>query len=190
LQLRVTAVEKLWDDSSKLETSIGNSQLRITKLRGDSAEVTRQLEEWQLRWAAAIPDIGLSPVATLEQAEVALAAWQKVPDILRERDNRERRVAGMQRDSNSFEGRARAVLEIAAVDLISIPIEAAAKKLGEHLSEATNAKARRDQVAKRLDKAAQTLGAADRKLEEATAELNTLHTCLWPRYAPHRLPIT
>ena len=82
IHTRLTAVEKLWDDSSKLETSIGNSQLRITKLRGDSAEVTRQLEEWQLRWAAAIPDIGLSPMATIEQAEVALAAWQKVPDIL------------------------------------------------------------------------------------------------------------
>jgi len=178
IHTRLTAVEKLWDDSSKLETSIGNSQLRITKLRGDSAEVTRQLEEWQLRWAAAIPDIGLSPTATIEQAEVALVAWQKVPDILRERDNRERRVAGMQRDSNSFESRARAILEIAAADLISIPVGAAVKKLGEHLSEATNAKARRDQVAKRLDKATQTLGAADRKLEEVTAELNTLTATL------------
>jgi uncharacterized protein YhaN len=180
IQTRLTAVEKLWDDSSKLETSIANAQSRIAQLRGDDAEVTPQLEEWQLRWAAAIPGIGLSPLATIEQAEAALAAWQKVPDILRERDSRQRRVAGMQRDSNSFESRAHIIIEIAAADLISLPIEAAVKKLNERLSEATNAKARRDQVAKRLDKATQTLGAADRKLETVTAELNTLTAAVPP----------
>jgi uncharacterized protein YhaN len=179
IQTRLTAIEKLWDDSSKLETSIGNSESRITKLRGNSAEVTRQLEEWQLRWTAATPGIGLSPLATIEQAEVALAAWQKVPDILRERDNRQRRVAGMQRDSRSFEGRARTILETAA-DLISLPAEAAVKKLNERLSEATNAKTRRDQVAKRLERAIRTLEAADGKLEEVTAELNTLTAAVPP----------
>jgi uncharacterized protein YhaN len=179
IHTRLADVEKLWDNSSKLETSIGNSEARITKLRGNSVEVTRQLEEWQLRWAAATPGIGLSSLATIEQAEVALAAWQKVPDILRERDNRQRRVAGMQRDSRSFEERARTILETAA-DLISLPAEAAVKKLNERLSESINAKTRRDQVAKRLERASRTLEAVDHKLEEVTTELNTLTAAVPP----------
>jgi uncharacterized protein YhaN len=177
---RLSAVEKLWDDSSKLEASIANSQSRITKLRGDGAEVTGQSEAWQLRWAAATPGIGLSPAATIEQAEVALAAWQNVPDILRERDNRQRRVAGMQRDSNSLEVRAHAILKNAAADLVSLPVDVAVKQLNGRLSEATNATARRDQVAKRLEKAARTLEAADKKLEEVTAELKMLTAAVPP----------
>jgi uncharacterized protein YhaN len=180
IQSRLSAVEKLWDNSSKLETSIANTESRITKLRGDSAEATRQLEEWQARWATAILGIGLSPVATIEQAEVALAAWQKVPDILRERENRQRRVAGMQRDTKSFEGRAHAILETTAADLLFLSVEAAVKKLNERLSEAANAKARSDQVAKRLDKATRMLEAADQKLEEVTAELKTLTAAVPP----------
>jgi uncharacterized protein YhaN len=171
---RLAAVEKLWDGASKLATSIANSQSRIAKLRKASDEATTKLDGWRLRWERTVPTIGLNPCATIEQAEAALSAWQKVPDILRERDNRERRVSGMQRDSKSFEERVCTIIGIAAADLSSLPVEVAIKSLNERLNEATSAKARRDQVATRLNKVSQTLQGSERILEEATTELNTL----------------
>ena len=180
IQNRLSAIEQIWEDSSKLETSKTNTQARIAKLRKEGAEATRQIESWKARWGAAVPALGVSPAATIEEAETALSAWQKVPDVLRERDNRQRRVAGMQRDSSAFEARANAVIERAALDLLSLPVEAGVRRLNERLSEAANAKARRDQAAKRLEKATRTLEIANKKVGEAKADSTILTASVPP----------
>ena len=171
IQNRLSTIERIWEDASKIETGIDNAQARIEKLRKQEAEAAQQMDNWETRWRAALPGLGLSAVAAVEEAEAALSAWQKVPDTLRERESRQRRVAGMQRDSQDFEARARTVIESAASDLLSLPVAVAVKKLNERLTEATNAKARRDQAARRLEKASRAFGLADKKLEESKAEL-------------------
>ena len=184
IQDRLKSIERIWDDSRKLETNISNSQTRIDKLHAEEAEARRQLEHWTTRWGAALPAVGLPAVATIEEAEVTLSAWQNVPDALRERDNRLRRVAGMERDSRDFEARTKVVVEIGAPDLASLPAEVAVKRINERLSESTNAKARQEQAAKRLEKSSQTWEAADALLEESKAELALLLTSISPESDP------
>src|SRR5487761_1082365 len=169
IQNRLSTIERIWEDSSKLETNINNTQTRIGKLRKEEAEATRLIEAWKARWSITIPALRLPAIAMIEQAEVTMSAWQKVPDTLRERDSRQRRVAGMQRDSKDFETHAKTVVESAAPDLLSLPVEASVKRLNERLTEAANSKARRDQAAKRLEKASRVLELADKKLEESKA---------------------
>ena len=174
IQNRLTAIERIWDEASKLETGIGNAQERIAKLRKQEAEAELQVENWATRWRAALPGLGLSAAATVDEAEAALSAWQKVPGTLRERENRQRRVTGMQRDSQAFEARAKAVIEIAASDLLSLPVAAAVRRLNERLTEAAGAQARRDQAANRLEKARLGFANADKKWEESKAELASI----------------
>jgi len=180
IQNRLSTIERIWEDASRLETSIANTQTRIDKLRKEESEAARQTEAWKMRWGAVLPTLGLPAITTIEEADAALSAWQKVPDILRERDNRQRRVAGMLRDSQDFESRVKIVAESSAPDLLSLSFEAAIKRLNERLGEAANAKARHDQVAKRLEKISRTLETADKKLEKSKAELELLTASVPP----------
>ncbi len=180
IQDRLNTIELIWDESSKVETSINNTQTRIDRLRKDESEAALQMNTWKTRWGAAIPSLGLSATATVDEAEVALSVWQKVPDTLREHDNRLRRVGGMQRDSEEFEARAKSVVEGTAQDLLSFPFGTAVKKLSERLTEAANSKARRDQVASSLEKASSSLKSADKILEASKSALDLLTASVPP----------
>lgn len=44
----------------------------------EAANIQRQLDAWQMEWAAEMPKIGLAASARTEEAEAALGVWQKI----------------------------------------------------------------------------------------------------------------
>jgi uncharacterized protein YhaN len=95
-----------------------DTQGRIEELTTAQAEAANRRDKWLERWALALPPIGLSATATPDEADAALGAWKDVPDNIRERDSRTRRVEGMQRDINRFEARAKTLGDALAWDRI------------------------------------------------------------------------
>lgn len=175
IEARLHNLEKSWDDANRVQTGIQDAESRIDKLRRNASEIAADLDKWRKEWSVRTVEIGLTGHATTGEAEAALAAWSKVPDILRERKERLRRVAGMNRDSREFEECIHSLIEEAAADLTDAqPAAEVVEKLNQRRGVAAEAQARRDQVAKRLAEASKAAEAAAGKLQEAERDLEAL----------------
>lgn len=177
---RLRSISDSWDKARDLETSVRDTRSRIDKLVAAGADTARLLEDWSTRWRLALPAIGLLATATPDEADAALDAWKEVPGTIRERDNRARRVAGMQRNIEDFEGRAKNLLEGIAPDLTTLPADAAVKALNERVATARAAESWKAESARRLTETVRAREEADIAFAEADAALATLAAKLPP----------
>jgi chromosome segregation protein len=168
---RIRSIRESWDQARDLDTSIRNTTGRIADLVIAQAEAVDRHDKWLERWRPALPAIGLPATATPDEAEPALGAWKDVPGTIRERDNRARRVAGMQRNINNFEVPAMKLMESLAPDLAKMPGDVAMKVLNDRLSEAKATETRRNVAAKRLAEEAAARTKADGEFREAEVAL-------------------
>jgi uncharacterized protein YhaN len=171
---RLRVIADSWEGARALDTRIQDAQARIEELTTAQMEAANRRDSWLEQWALALPAIGLSANATPDEAEAALGAWKEVPDNIRERDLRTRRVAGMQRDIAKFDERAKTLVDALAPDLATMPADAAAKVLNDRLSQAKVAEARRTEAAGRLAEATRNRNIADSALNTATAAVAAL----------------
>lgn len=174
IDARLNGMSASWDEARDIETSARNTQIRIDKLHIAEAEAKKRLEAWEVRWRKSVVRLGLASTATVEEAEAALLAWREVPGTIHERDNRARRVAGMQRNIEAFETQVMALAETVAPDLLSFPRDLAAKTFADRLTAARGAEAQRAQSTKRLREAVRALDDARAKMREADAALSAL----------------
>jgi uncharacterized protein YhaN len=110
--------------------AIARHEARETALKLDA-------EGWQNRFADAAGRIGLSEDTTVDMAEAALELWKEVPATLAERENRSRRVRGMQRDIAVFEDGVRSLVSDTAPELASYASDAAMDVLRDRAIAAT-----------------------------------------------------
>ena len=143
VEKRLELIGETWEAARDLETRQSEVQRRIEGLVAGEAEAKRSLEEWLARWSIALPAIGIPAVAALEEAEGALGVWNKVPSTIRERNNRARRVAGMQRNVETFQRQTSDLLKDIAPELVALPADTAVKILNDRLIAARAAETRR-----------------------------------------------
>lgn len=174
IEVRLRALTDAWDKVRDLDAKIGGANDRIRRLSEAEADASKRLAEWQADWAHEIVAIGLPPGASIEQAGAALAAWQDVGPATRERDNRARRVAGMQRNLDDFEQRARGYAANLAPDLAALGADAVAKSLNDRLSDAKTAETRRTEAKRRRDEATLACTECEAAAAQARAALDTL----------------
>jgi uncharacterized protein YhaN len=151
-----------WDRSRDLETRVRDGQRRIEELIAARTEAESSMEEWSARWSAAVTSIGLRFAATIEEAQAALDVWNEVPNAIRERNNRARRVSGMQRDVDAFESEVKDVAGAIAPDLATLPADAAVKLLNDRVTDARAAESRKTEAHRRLPTTCQCRGRTDR----------------------------
>lgn len=174
IEARLRSIRESWDQARDLDTSIRNTMGRTEGLAVAQAQAVVRHDQWLERWRPALPAIGLPATATPDEAESALGAWKDVPGTIRERDNRARRVAGMQRNINNFEVPATKLIESLAPDLAKMPGDVAMKVLNDRLSEAKATETRRNVAAKRLAEEARAKTEADVVFREAEVALAAL----------------
>jgi uncharacterized protein YhaN len=171
---RLQAMNASWDQTRNLDSRISDTQQRIGKLIAIEAEAERSLQDWSARWALAVPAISMPAATTLEEAVAALDIWNKVPSTIRERNNRARRVAGMQRNVENFERDAKAILTDIAPDLATLPLDAAVKVLNDRLAAARAADTRRTEIERRAIELVHAREAAEAALAQAGEALTAL----------------
>lgn len=110
-----------------------------------------------------------------------MTAWRKVPDAIAQRDNRERRVAGMRRDIADYEARARAVIAALARDLLDAAPDAAITALNKQVAAARIADGRRDEVLKRKEAAGRNLARRRDDLDRVAGQLEALAAAIGPQ---------
>jgi len=177
---RLRSISESWEVARDLDTRMRDARHRIEKLVEAESEAKRSLNDWAARWSHFLPEIGLPVTATLEETEAALGVWDKLPGTLRERNNRSRRVTGMQRNIDTFESQANGLLSDISSDLLAMPKDVAVKVLNDRLIAARTAETRRAEMRRRLLEITRVREEADAALTEAEGALAALAAKLPP----------
>ena len=174
IAMRLREMSVAWDDARGTARRREDIEARIAKLTRDLAAHTQALADWEQRWRAAVPAIGLSADAGFVEALAAIDAWKLAPQLIEKRDDLARRVAGMRRDIAGFESDARDLVAAVAPDLLALPPATAVSQMRERLDRARGESARRDEVAKRKATCDDALRLGLRDAEAARLTLDRL----------------
>lgn len=137
LERRLAEIGQEWLDSRSSETKRLMAEEAIGRLEERERNLLDEIGSWQSKFSAAVQTAGLGEDAGPAMALAALEAWRTVPDLLAERQNRQRRVHGMMRDMDVFEEAAGNLVTTVAPDLAGIPSDVAVGLLHERLLAAT-----------------------------------------------------
>ena len=150
---RLEETTRAWERSRDLKTRFAEARRRLEEAKTEDAAAAALLGDWRGRWAVAAGGLGLEGDASIEAAETALEVWDRAFNDAENHRNRVRRVAGIQRDMNDFETKARALIQRCAPAHADLPAEAAARLLNERLVEARTAETKRRAAAERRETA-------------------------------------
>lgn len=129
LRKHLRLLSERWSESRTREGEIGAARDRLARFEDQRQTLERQQVAWRSAFGKAAELLGLPSDTTLEMADAALKAWQELPDILAERENRLRRVNGMRRDMADFERRLATLTANSGYELDHLPPDAAAEAL-------------------------------------------------------------
>lgn len=178
LNRHVTDIGQRWTESRAAEGKRQSSLDTIEKLEARRAELRDEAERWGRVFAEAVAAIGLPPTASVEMAEASILVWKDVPATLSERENRRRRVRGMERDIQAFEDDARGLAVEIAPELATLSADAVVDILHERVVAANADHQRRTGLIRALERAQQILARARLEAEEADAALSTLASAM------------
>ena len=123
----------------------------------------------------------------IDEGQAALDVWNEVPKAIRERNNRARRVLGMQRDVDAFECDVKNLAGAISPDLATLPADAAVKLLNDRVTDARAAESRKTETHRRLVEAIRAREEADIALKYAEVGLAALSAELPPGCDPAEL---
>ncbi|ESR22598.1 ATP-binding protein [Lutibaculum baratangense] len=171
---RLRHLGEAWTESRTQAGRREDCLRRIAKLEADGEALAGDEEGWRRRFAEGAGAIGLAASAGADEASVALGLWEKVPAILRERDNRARRVAGMERDIDAFTAAAGDFVARLAPDLAGLPPLHQVERLNERAQAARTAMAQERDARASLQEGEVALQARSQEVEAARAARDAL----------------
>lgn len=174
IEQRLRALAESWSAIRDIETRMHEAESRIARAGKDKSTTEASLEDWGRRWSDAVPKIGLQPACKIEEAEAALTAWKELPAVLAERDNRAKRVAGMDRDAADFEARAADLALATGFEEAIRPADVVAKDLNARLQSMRRVDAARLAAARRVDTALRATEEANLARKRAVSALEDL----------------
>jgi len=174
LDRRIGELAERWTESRSLEGKRRSAEEALERLEERETGLRRDVERWRADFAGAAVLAGLPEEATVDMAVAALDVWRVVPDLLSERENRDRRVRGMARDMEVFEEDVQGLCAAVAPDFGSVPADVAAGLLNERAMAARTAENQRTTLSAGLERAELSLARHAAEGEELKAELSEL----------------
>ncbi len=171
LSRHIETIAERWTDSRAIEVKRVVAQETIVALEQRQSEMRIAIEKFEAAFANAAGAIGLPDSATIDMAEAALDIWKSLPEMLTERENRRRRVRGMQRDTAAFERAVQDLVAAVAPELKPLAPDAAAEALHERAVAANAGDQRRAALEKARQQAELRLARCRSDLEETEVEL-------------------
>lgn len=149
---RLEEITRQWSEGRSLERMRDTARQTLERFEMREAELRAGVERWRSGFQAAATSAGLAEDATIEMANAALDIWRTLPDLMSERENRDRRVRGMARDMEAFEQETVALCRSLAPDLASVPADVAGGLLNDRVTAARAADSRRITLAAALER--------------------------------------
>lgn len=180
LSQHIADIGQRWTDSRSVEGERQTLADAIARLEERKAEIREKASLWQAGLADAAGEVGLPDDATVDMVEAVVDVWRDLPQHLAERENRRRRVRGMQRDIEAFEERIGSLVETLASDLATFSAEAAIDMLHDRVMAANSGEQRRKSLSDALAKARSALAACLAAAEEAESGISVFAEGLPP----------
>ncbi|WP_313601702.1 AAA family ATPase [Rhizobium sp.] len=152
ISTRLEEITRQWSEGRTIERMRDTASQTLKRLEADEADLRDKADLWRSGFAAAASSAGLAEDATIDMANAALDIWRTLPDLLSERQNRDRRVRGMTRDMEAFESEIVTLSRSLAPDLASIPADVAGGMLNERVTKARAADNQRKTLATALER--------------------------------------
>ncbi|NEI69718.1 AAA family ATPase [Rhizobium lusitanum] len=134
LRKHLRLLSERWSESRTREGEIGAARDRLARFDDQQQILERQHADWRGAFGKAVELLGLPSDTTLDMANAALKAWEELPDLLAERENRLRRVNGMRRDMADFERRLATLAATSGYELDHLPPDGAAEALHSRIN--------------------------------------------------------
>jgi uncharacterized protein YhaN len=99
------ALEDRETAASRLRTLVANADERRGIRSESEAKLAGELKDWKTEWQEALKSFHTTPESSVGEAEAALSAWGEFPALLKERNGRQRRIDGLEREMKAFEQR-------------------------------------------------------------------------------------
>jgi uncharacterized protein YhaN len=174
LQRHISEISDRWTDSRAAEGKRTSIVEALDALEEQLAGLQSDTERWQAEFAGSAAAVGLPDGSSIEMAEAALSLWKAVPATLFERENRHRRVRGMQREIALFEDKICNLVAAVAPDLVSQPVEVVIDQLHRRAVAANAAQQNRQTLAAALERAQNRLSLRKSEAGKAHATLARL----------------
>ncbi|TNM65382.1 ATP-binding protein [Aliirhizobium smilacinae] len=152
ISVRLEEITRQWSEGRTLERMRDTTSRTLMRLEADETDLRGKVDLWRSGFAAAATSAGLAEDATIEMANAALDIWRTLPDLMSERENRDRRVRGMARDMEAFEEEIVSLCRSLASDLVSVPADVAGGLLNDRVIAARAADNQRIALAAALER--------------------------------------
>ena len=159
--------KKLQDDHAEAE-----ARLALALARDEAARL--RLLSWSESWASALIPLGLPPETGTEIANATIEKLATLDLELGKAEAHRRRIEAFDRDAAKLADDVHALVERVAPDLAGEPWPRAVDLLNGRLASSRDAKARRDELEKRVDRLGDDLRRAEGVIDDARDRLDAL----------------
>jgi uncharacterized protein YhaN len=149
--------ERLAHDKTRYENEFATAKSRL-KTNGLA------LELWQTLWEQAVRPIGLDAQALPAEATAVIEELKTLFDTLKEAGILQKRIAGIERDTEMFTGKVAGLVADIAPELTGQPAEEAALELNHRLRRSRDARSKRETIEQQVDQEQKRLRGADHEI--------------------------
>ncbi len=167
-------ITKANEERSELEKRLLTADTRAANATADWQAADTELAQWRSRWQPLVEELGLAADA---QPTEAVEILGRVRELFTHLDSAERlavRIQAMTEDQQQFGQKLRVFCELAAADLVGLPVAACVAQLHARLKQARDARARKEELEKRRDTLVDEVRKAKGVLVGAVEELAAL----------------
>lgn len=157
---RQEAMEQARTERRKRETAVSDARVEV--------------EQWRQQWRSAIAPLGIDPGTTSAQGRAVLDISRQLASDQMQVRELDRRIEGIDRDAEAFEGDVRRVVAELAPDLEQLTVADATRELRDRLFAAREARTKRDTLARDIAQHKLDIDKAEQSQEEAKRELSAL----------------
>ncbi len=166
--------EALGSTREKLKSEKQEKELERKEAAARLHKAEQDLSRWQDEWEGAVKPLGLEAEALPAQAGVVMEDLAVLFDKLKEADILNKRIAGIDRDSEAYAGRVNELLARAAPDLKDRPVEQAVPELQARLNRAREDGSQKARLEKQQERQGARLRDAEARILELTSAVNVL----------------
>ena len=170
--LEKIAAQKL--SLEKLQERREKALQAVWQAREDAKGAEQALARWQEQWSQAIAGLGendrLSPLEAVDRIDILQSCFDK----LKEGDDLQKRIDGIDRDASLFERETNELLAIVAPDMVGLPLDQTILQLRVMLDQAQKDGALQAQLAGEIEGLQDEVGAIGQTLERARQQLGEI----------------
>jgi uncharacterized protein YhaN len=156
----------------KRDKTLKEKELAAAKSRLKTYE--QELKQWQTRWEHAVAPIGLEAEALPGQATAVMEELKSLFDKLKDAKILQKRIDGIDRDTEDFRRKVNGLVEVVAIDLTARPADEAALELQHRLKRSRDSLSKQETLNKQLEKEQERIKQATEDILQIDARLKSM----------------